>query len=630
MTKESNIDINDERSVRMSRLEDLRDKGINPYPSQSERTHTVEEALAENHDTEVVIAGRLMAKRDFGKIIFGDIKDRSGTLQIVFKHEEAEEELMDLFSEKADLGDILEIEGKRFKTEKDEESILVEDWSFLAKSLRPLPEKYHGLQDKETKLRKRYLDFIDNPKQKALFERKAKFWKKIRKFMMGRDFLEVQTPVLEKTPGGADAEAFKTYHNALDMDVYLRISMGELWQKRLMVGGFEKTFELGRQFRNEGMSREHLQDYTQMEFYWAYADYEDSMDLVESLFKNLVQDVWSKTNFDINGFKDIEIDQDWDKIDFVDTIKDMVGINVLEASKDELKDKLDELGREYEEFDGKGRLMDNIWKHCRKDIKGPCFLVNHPVEVSPLAKRKEDNPDLTERYQVLIAGSEIANGYSELNDPIDQKERFERQAKLREQGDSEAQMHDKDFVEALEHGMPPTTGFGMSVRVFSFFEDKPIRECVMFPLTRKKDGNEGQIKVSHAVILDNENIPNWLKLNTTAHLSASLAARKGEKMISVEDSITKDKKNIPMNTKDAIVVKETESQESLHNLKQSAEDSGLDVTCFTEEMKETSNNKKIKERQEKKKEDEIKYYGILVHGPKKEVEDVTGKFDLAD
>ncbi|MFB6226363.1 MAG: lysine--tRNA ligase [Candidatus Paceibacteria bacterium] len=630
MTNSKEVDINDEREVRLQRLKKIREQGIEPYPSESDRTHTVEQALEQEHDNEATIAGRVMAKRDFGKIIFADIKDESGTIQVVFKHEKAEEELMQLFSDKVDLGDIVEVYGTRFKTEKDEESILVEDWKFLAKSIRPLPEKYHGLKDKETRLRKRYLDFIENPQEKELFERKERFWKKVRRFMLDKGFLEVYTPVLEKTAGGADAEPFVTHHNALDMDVYLRISMGELWQKRLMVGGFEKTFEIGRQFRNEGMSREHLQDYTQMEFYWAYADYNDSMDLVERLFKELVQDVWGKTNFDINGFENIEIDQQWDQIDFVSTIEDKVGINVIEASKQDLKDKLDDLDRDYDESDGKGRLMDNLWKHCRKDIKGPCFLVNHPVEVSPLAKRQEENPELTERYQVLIAGSEIANGYSELNDPIDQRKRFERQAELRAQGDEEAQMHDEDFVEALEHGMPPTTGFGMSVRVFSFFEDRPIRECVMFPLTRRKDEDKEDVRnqVNHIVILNNDSTPRWVKFNTVANLSSSISSRKGSDILPIETSITKDEESIPMNTVDDMVIKESKDQKDLHKLKKEAEKNNLEIACFTKEMKEGSEPREIKTAQESKKGSDIKYYGILVRGNKEEVEDVTSGYEL--
>lgn len=490
MSDNNQVDINDERSIRLERLEKLKDKGRSPYPSEAKRTHTVEQALGSELETEMTIVGRVTAKRDFGKIAFADIRDESNEIQIVFKLDNVEDEVMEDFSELVDIGDVIEVSGERFKTQKDEDSVLVEGWEMLSKSLRPMPDKHYGLEDKETRLRKRYLDFLAHPELKDLFRKKSKFWKEVRNFMIDEEFLEVETPVLEPTPGGADAEPFVTHHNSLDMDVYLRISMGELWQKRLMVSGFEKTFELGRQFRNEGMSREHLQDYTQMEFYWAYANYEDSMELVEKLYKQVIENTWGTLQFDINGFKNVDLSQDWERIDYTETIEDMQGINILEADKKELQNKLDELNVDYEDFEGRGRLIDSIWKQCRKDIKGPCFLVNLPVEVSPLAKRKENNPRLTERYQVLYAGSEMGNGYTELNNPIDQAERFKEQAKLREQGDEEAQMHDKDFVEALEYGMPPTTGFGMSERVFSFMEDKPIRECVMFPLVKRKEEEE--------------------------------------------------------------------------------------------------------------------------------------------
>ncbi|PSO45361.1 MAG: lysine--tRNA ligase [Parcubacteria group bacterium QH_9_35_7] len=626
---ENNVDINDERSVRLQRLENIKKQGINPYPANCKRTHTVKQALTTRHDQEVTITGRVMAKRDFGKIIFADIKDRSGTIQIVFKHEETEEDLMEEFSNKVDLGDILQVKGERFKTEKNEESVLVEEWKFLAKSLRPLPEKFHGLKDKETRLRKRYLDFIDNPEEQALFERKAKFWKEIRDYLLKKDFLEVYTPVLEKKAGGAEAEPFVTHHNALGMDVFLRISMGELWQKRLMVGGFEKTFEIGRQFRNEGMSKEHLQDYTQMEFYWAYADYEDCMKMVESMFKEFVQAVWNQTKFDIHGFKGIEIDQNWEKIDYVETIEEKTGINVLTADKKEVKSKLDDLDLEYDESDGKGRLVDSLWKHCRKEIKGPCFLVNHPVFVSPLAKRKEDNPELTERFQVIIAGTEIANGYSELNDPIDQAERFKKQAELRAQGDEEAQMFDKDFVEALEHGMPPTTGFGMSVRAFAFFEDRPIRECVMFPLTRKKEGSQKE-KVSHIILADKEDQPDWVKMNTASHLTASLAAREGASMIKGEDAVTSDGDIIPMYAEEGIVIKEADEVKNLNELKQKAQQKGFEVTCFTQEMLELGDSKKIKEKLDSQESEDVNYLGILIYGNKDQVEELTSDYKLAD
>ncbi len=326
---------------------------------------------------------------------------------------------------------------------------------------------------------------IMNPELREMFRKKSVFWNSMRQFLLAEGFMEVETPVLENTPGGADAQPFITHHNALDIDVYLRISMGELWQKRLMVAGLEKTFEIGRQFRNEGLSPEHLQDYTQMEFYYGYADYNVTMELVERLYKHVIHETFGTQQFSIRGF-DIDFSGEWKKLDYRQAILDDIGIDILEATNDELRAKTVALGIKLEKNAGRGRMMDYLWKQVRKKVAGPVFLINHPVEVSPLAKRKEDDPRLVERYQVIIAGSELGNGYSELNDPIDQDSRFSEQAKLREAGDTEAQMHDQEFVEALEHGMPPTSGFGLSERLFSFLMDVPIKEAVLFPLLRPK------------------------------------------------------------------------------------------------------------------------------------------------
>ncbi|MEK9153000.1 MAG: amino acid--tRNA ligase-related protein, partial [Patescibacteria group bacterium] len=288
------------------------------------------------------------------------------------------------------------------------------------------------------------------------------------------------------TTGGADARPFSAHHHALDIDVYLRISMGELWQKKLMVAGFEKTFEIGRQFRNEGMDAEHLQDYTQMEFYWAYANYEQGMKLVEELYKYVIKKSFGTLEFEINDHK-VDFGAKWKKYDYCSTIQKHTDINVLEASVDEIEKALQGLGIDYDKKGfNKTRAIDNLWKFCRKKISGPGFLINQPVVLSPLAKRQEKNKDLVQKFQVILAGSEMGNGYSELNDPIDQAERFAEQQKLREAGDEEAQMFDHSFVEALEHGMPPTCGFGVSERLFSFLMDKPARECQIFPLMKPK------------------------------------------------------------------------------------------------------------------------------------------------
>jgi len=476
---------------RLKKLQQLRELGINPYPNKYDvKNHATE--LQEKYKklkkdektkTKVKVAGRVLIIRDIGKIIFVNLLDSTGKIQIVLQKDYTPKEQFSFFKKFIDSGDIIGVEGIVFRTKRGELSILAKKIQILSKSILPLPEKFHGLQNEEERYRKRYLEFIMNPQLKDLFYKKYIFWKSIREFLEARGFIEVETPVLETTTGGADARPFITHHNILDIDLYLRISMGELWQKRLMVAGFEKTFELGRQFRNEGTSSEHLQDYTQMEFYWAYADYELGMKLVENLYKYFTKKVLGSLKFKSRDFN-IDLGKKWKRIDYCQEIKKQTGIDIWKADKKQIEDKLKKLSIEYDKKAEKERLIDSLWKYCRKKIAGPAFVINIPVEISPLAKRSEKNPKVAERFFVLIAGSELGNGYSELNDPLDQEERFKRQAELREKGDEEAQMHDKDFVEALKYGMPPVCGFGLSERVFAFLMDKSIRECQIFPLLK--------------------------------------------------------------------------------------------------------------------------------------------------
>lgn len=479
---------------RLAKLKELRDLGVDPYPSKSDRTKVAAEVRDDQQkliavNMEITVAGRLTAKRGHGKLIFADVEDLSGKIQVVFKLDKIENEFdkISLY----EVGDFLEVSGTVFTTTAGELTVEAHKVKILTKTIRTLPEKWYGLKDEELRFRKRYLDFILEPEMRDLFAKKAKFWQSMRQFLIQKGFFEVETPVLESTAGGADANPFTTHHNAFDMDVYLRISTGELWQKRLMVAGFEKTFEIGRQFRNEGLSKEHLQDYTQMEYYWAYADYEDNMKLVRELYEYVAKETFGTTKFKINGF-DIDLADEWPRLDYVGTVKEKLNIDVLEASEEEIKSKLKELKIEFTPNEKRGRLIDCLWKHIRKTIAGPAFLVNHPVEVSPLAKRKADNSRLVERFQPIIAGSEIGNGYSELNDPIDQAERFKEQAKMRAEGDSEAQMYDGDFVEALEYGMPPTTGFGTSERMFAFLAGKTVREAQLFPLMKPENNSKAK------------------------------------------------------------------------------------------------------------------------------------------
>ncbi len=472
---------------RKRKLDELKRAGVNPYPSKFEVKDFSDEIKKsfynlkndEKSSKKVRIAGRVMTKRDLGKIMFSTIKDPRGSIQLIF--EKGKE--FDFFKKFIDSGDFVGVEGSILKTKTGEISVLVKDLTLLSKSLLPLPEKWHGLKDEEERYRKRYLDILMDDSVKDIFLKKSKFWQTTRSFLLENGFLEVETPALETSAGGATATPFKTHHHALDMDVYLRISMGELWQKKLMVAGFGKTFEIGRQFRNEGMDMEHLQDYSQMEFYWGYADFNDGMKLVEKLYKKIAKEVLGSLKFESHGFK-VDLAKKWEIYDYEKTIKKNTGIDIYKADEKEIKKKLDDLKVEYEKKSDKWRLIDVLWKYCRRQISGPGFLVSQPVEVSPLAKRNEKDKRKVEQFQVIIAGSELGNGYSELNDPEDQENRFKEQTKAKEKGDKEAHVHDKEFVEALQYGMPPTCGFGFSERLFAFLVDKPVRECQLFPLVR--------------------------------------------------------------------------------------------------------------------------------------------------
>lgn len=478
---------------RIRKLNELKEMGKNPYSHrfdghekriQSAQLKEKYSKLKEEEKSSKIeiLAGRIMTKRSFGKLAFCELQDLSGTIQLVFQKDETPEVAMEIFK-KMDAGDIVGIKGNPTRTKTGEISVIAQEFEILTKSIYPLPDKHHGLKDDEERLRKRYLDVIMNEDVKEMFVKKQRFWGAVRNFLIEKGFLEIETPVLENSAGGAAATPFKTHHNALDLPVYLRISMGELWQKKALVAGFEKTFEIGRQFRNEGMDAEHLQDYTQMEFYWGYANYEDGMKLVEELYKRVAKETLGKLDFESNGHK-INLGNKWEKYDFETLIKTKTGIEIYNSSKEDIIKKLKELKMDFDDSVDKWRLIDLLWKYCRKQLSGPGFLVGQPVELTPLAKRSEKDPRKVEQFQVILGGSEVGNGYSELNDPIDQEQRFKRQRELSEAGDSEAMEHDESFIEALKYGMPPACGFGVSERLFSFMMGKPIRECVLFPLMR--------------------------------------------------------------------------------------------------------------------------------------------------
>lgn len=489
--------INDLRQERIKKLENIRKLAVNPYPSKANKRNTTTAALAvfeeyekepeAGRDTEgVTVTGRLKSLRSHGKILFADLEDFSGRIQLFFSQENLNNKPFDFeFLANLDIGDFIQASGKLFKTQAGQVTIRVEDYKLLTKSISPIPTEWFGLKDIETRLRKRYLDLLSNPNERELFLKKARFWGAVRKFLLDHGFIEVETPSLEPIPGGADARPFITHHQALDQDFYLRISL-ELYQKRILVGGFEKIFEIGRIFRNEGIDAEHLQDYTQLEFYWAYADYQDLMKFQRQFLQFVIKETIGSLKTVHRG-EEIDWSGDWPKLDYGEAFKKATGIDLdQEVTEDKLREYAKEHNIPIEEKVGKGRLIDSIYKRTiRPDIIQPTFLINHPVEVSPLAKRMPDKPNRVERVQLLAGGTELTNGFSELNDPVDQLNRFKEQESLRERGDEEAQMIDMDFVEALEYGMPPAAGFGMSERVFAFLVDRPIREIVFFPAMRE-------------------------------------------------------------------------------------------------------------------------------------------------
>lgn len=476
------------REARLKKVDILKSKGINPYPAKVSRDFTVSEVKSkfaefESEAKDITVAGRIMAIRGQGAILFVVIFDGTDRIQAIIKKDEIAEDIFTLFMDTVDIGDFISVKGVAVTSQRGEQSIMLKDWTMASKSLLPLPEKWHGLQDVDERYRKRYLDLLMDDELRNLVIMKSKFWDVTRNFLKEEGFLEVETPTLETTTGGAEAEPFKTHHNDYDLDVFLRISVGELWQKRLMSAAFPKTFEIGRVYRNEGSSPEHLQEFTNMEFYWGYADFKDGMELVKKMYRKIAEDVFGTTKFTTRGHS-FDLGDDWTLVDYVDEIKKQTGLDVVSATEEDMKKKLAELGVSYEGTN-KERLTDSLWKYCRKNIAGPAFLVNHPTIIGPLAKLNAGGSTV-QMFQPIIAGSEVGRGYSELNDPIDQKQRFEAQQKLIDAGDKEAMMPDFEFVEMLEYGMPPTCGFGFGERLFAFLADKPLRELQLFPLMRPK------------------------------------------------------------------------------------------------------------------------------------------------
>jgi lysyl-tRNA synthetase class 2 len=479
------------RDERLRKVEDLIKLGVNPYPAEAHRTHALQKVhddFSALEEQEVTVTGRIVSIRKFGKIAFVVIKDETGQLQLFWRHSDdanadrANSELLIQDIALLDAGDFIEAAGKVIKTQTGEESIEITRLRLLAKSLRPMPTAQDGFTNKEERMRRRYVDMNVNDDVRQRFIRRSKFWQATRDFLNQNQFTEVNVPVLEHTTGGADANPFVTHMDALDQDFYLRISH-ELPLKRLLGAGFERVYDIGPRFRNENYSDEHLPEHVAMEWYAAYWNWRDGMKFMTDMYRSVLQTTFGTLKFKLGDFE-VDLEKEWEEWDYVETIQNHYGIDPLHASIDEVKQALKANNLEVEKTENIARGIDKLWKNIRKDVAGPIWLVNTPLFVSPLAKKNPDRPETTQRFQAVVAGSELCNGFSELNDPQEQLQRFVEQQQMRDAGDDEAMMLDIDFVEMLEYGMPPACGLGFSERVFWIFEGVTAREGVPFPQLR--------------------------------------------------------------------------------------------------------------------------------------------------
>lgn len=479
------------------KVEDLRTRGLNLYPSGFRRDITVEEMLDRFGDMDgarleeiadsFTLAGRIMSIRSFGKAAFIHIKDGTRSLQAYIRRDKVGEEEFEIFK-LMDIGDHVGLTGRLFRTKTNELTLFADSFVLLSKSQSPLPEKYHGLIDVETRYRQRYLDLIVNDDVRKTFILRSKIIRTIREFFDNQGFMEVETPMMQRIPGGATARPFKTFHQALGMDLYLRVAP-ELYLKRLVVGGFEKVYELNRNFRNEGISTNHNPEFTMLEFYWAYATYEDLMELTEKLMLSILESLFSDTRFEYQG-NPVDFATPWPRIALRDSLRDIGGVEEKILSDNQaLRNFARAKGVAIDEGEGIGHVLTKLFDHLVEPrLIRPTFIVDYPVETSPLSRRSDENPDIAERFELFITGKEIANGFSELNDPDDQRERFLKQVALRDAGDEEALFMDEDYIKALEYGLPPTAGEGIGVdRLVMVLTDSPsIRDVILFPHMRKK------------------------------------------------------------------------------------------------------------------------------------------------
>lgn len=643
------------RDERLRKLEELKGLGINPYPAQAHRTHMTGDIVGKFDELEgqtATVAGRIVGIRKFGKLAFIVLKDASGKIQLFLKDgdvaatDAADSQIGLEHLNLLDSGDFVEATGEVIKSKTGEISVAVQKLRLLTKSLRPMPTEQEGFTNKEERMRRRYVDMNVNEDVRQRFIRRSTFWQATREFLLNNNFTEINIPVLEHTTGGADANPFVTHMDALDQDFYLRISH-ELPLKRLLGAGYERVFDIGPRFRNENYSDEHLPEHIAMEWYWAYADWQDGMKFMEDLFKKVLQATFGTLEFELDG-KKIDMGAQWEQWDYASVIRDNYGIEVFDCTIEEVKSALKKHNLEVEKTENISRGIDKLWKNIRKDVAGPIWLINTPLFISPLSKADDKDPRFVQRFQAVIGGSELCNGWSELNDPIDQLNRFLEQQKMRDAGDDEAQMLDIDYVEMLEYGMPPACGLGFSERVFWIFEGVTAREGVPFPQLRSEidevtktiypevwqhDEASQQVEreqdfSKRITLLVNKELEDWQMANAVAHMSAYFGNNLSKNEFGTgENFVTSDGKKLPRNSQHPIIIMRA-SEKDLHKVLEKARAEHVKHHAFIKEMQDTNNDSEIVDTLKSQTEADTTLYGLGVFGDNEVIDKLTKNFQL--
>ncbi|MDD3661692.1 MAG: lysine--tRNA ligase [Candidatus Dojkabacteria bacterium] len=622
------------RKDRMEKVKRLRELGFDPYPSDSLRTHASSEVVKgfnEFSGKTVTVSGRLMSWRDFGKLIFARLRDESGDIQLMLR----KENLSQLWSNRNlfDVGDFVDATGVVTKSNTGEVSVEVRDLRMLAKSLRPLPEKWVGLKDDDIRFRRRYLDFLVNPASREKIQKRARLLRFLREFLWNKGFIEIENPSLETNPSGAEARPFITHINAYDMDVYLRICIGELWQKMSTIGGFEKVFEIGRAYRNEGVDAEHNPEFSMLEFYWAYATIEDNIKLHQELFSEVAKAVTGDYVFEYHG-KKVDLTPPIPTIRYSDLFEEHTGLK-LDSFSDlmELKKAGKSIGADIDDEMGWSSTIDQIYKQrVRPNVFGPVFLVDYPYVLTPLAKRSQKDERFIQMSQMVIDSMEMCRIYGELNDPIDQRERFGLQVEAKEKGDDQTWSADYEFVEAMEYGMPPQTGSGIGIdRLAKLLADaESLREVIAYPIMKpdvsavsSRSSNKKEFKNKKMIAVIRDDLTGWPVTNAVGHISAYLGAQIGkENLLSRPVFNSKSGEPIPADSQYPLVVLSA-GKEDLYKLFMAAEEKGLVYIAFVREMIDFADDDELEKALAGQKREDMDYLGVGMFGERKVIDALT-------